>query len=54
MASIFLYLDPGAGSMLVQLIIAGFLGVATFYKNIKLYVKAVFLKSKPSGNVKAK
>ncbi len=34
----FLYLDPGAGSYLVQAIIAAALGVAFFFRNIRLYI----------------
>ena len=44
-----LYLDPGAGSYLVQVIIAAALGIAFFFKNIGrffqlvwFYIKSVF------------
>ena len=37
-----LYIDPGSGSYLVQVIAAAVLGVAFFFKNIKLYIKAFF------------
>ncbi|HZH00417.1 MAG TPA: hypothetical protein VEY32_05005 [Flavisolibacter sp.] len=37
-----LYIDPGSGSYLIQAIIAGVLGIAFFFKNIVLYLKAFF------------
>jgi hypothetical protein len=40
-----LYIDPGSGSYLVQVIGAAVLGVAFFFKNIKLYVKSFFSRS---------
>ncbi len=40
-----LYIDPGSGSYLVQIIIAGILGVGVFFKNIKLYIKSLFHRS---------
>jgi len=47
-----LYIDPGSGSYLVQLIVAGVLGVAMFFKNIKLYIKSLFTRTpkKPKDN----
>ena len=50
-----LYIDPGSGSYLVQLIVAGVLGVAMFFKNIKLYIKSFFHRSpkKPKDNTPA-
>lgn len=39
-----LYLDPGSGSMLLQALIAGFVGVSIFFKNIKTYVLSFFIK----------
>lgn len=38
----FLYIDPGSGSYLVQMIIAGILGVAFFFKNIVFAIKHFF------------
>lgn len=35
-----LYIDPGSGSYLVQALVAAVLGVAFFFKNIALTVKA--------------
>ena len=48
MENVLLYLDPGSGSMIIQLLIASLLGVVTFFKHIKVRVKHFF--SKPSDN----
>jgi hypothetical protein len=37
-----LYIDPGSGSYLVQVLAAAILGVAFFFKNMKLTVRAFF------------
>ena len=37
-----LYIDPGSGSYLVQVIIAGVLGIAFYFKTIWLKVKTFF------------
>lgn len=37
-----LYIDPGSGSYLVQVIIAAALGIAFFFKNIVLYIRHFF------------
>lgn len=52
MAAYLLYIDPGSGSYLVQLIVAAVLGVSMFFKNIKLYIKSFFQRSskKPKDN----
>jgi ATP-dependent Zn protease len=42
MQSILLYIHPGSGSYLIQMIIAGILGVAFFFKNIVFAVKHFF------------
>lgn len=42
MQPILLYVDPGSGSYLIQLIIAGVLGVAFFFKNILFAIKLFF------------
>jgi hypothetical protein len=34
-----LYIDPGSGSYLIQVIIAGALGIAFFFKNIGRFFK---------------
>jgi hypothetical protein len=38
----FNYIDPGSGSMLFQLMLAGILGVLTFFKNIKNFILSIF------------
>lgn len=43
----FLYLDPGSGSYLLQVIIAAVLGGLMFFKNFWLKVKSFFVKPKP-------
>jgi len=40
-----LYIDPGSGSYLVQVIVAGALGVVFFFRNIKTYIKSIFTRS---------
>ncbi len=44
-----LYIDPGSGSYLVQVIIAAVLGVLFYFKNTWLWIKSFFTKpsSKP-------
>ena len=32
------YIDPGAGSLVIQVLIAGFVSILMFFKNIKLVV----------------
>ena len=44
----FLYLDPGSGSYLVQVLAAAALGVVFFFRTIKLYILAFFFLY-PSG-----
>jgi hypothetical protein len=41
-----LYIDPGSGSYLVQVIIAAILGAAFYFKNLWAKFKALFFKSK--------
>ncbi len=41
---ILVYIDPGSGSLLLQLILASFLSVLTFSKKIKLFVSFYFKK----------
>lgn len=48
---LFLYVDPGSGSYLVQVIVAAVLGVVFFFKNIKLYIRSFFFRfKKPKDN----
>lgn len=44
---ILLYVDPGSGSYLVQVIIAAILGALFYFKTIWWQIKAFFTKSKP-------
>lgn len=50
MNSIFLYLDPGSGSMIIQALIAGALGVSMFFKNIRYKVTSFFSKQTDDEN----
>ena len=45
-----LYIDPGSGSYLVQVIVAAALGVAFFFRNIKNYIKAFFYRKEKDSN----
>ena len=38
----FLYIDPGSGSYLVQLIIAAVLGISFFFKNFWYKIRSFF------------
>jgi len=38
MTNYLLYIDPGSGSYLVQVIVAAALGVVFFFKNLKMYI----------------
>ncbi len=42
MHSFLLYIDPGSGSYILQMIIAAVLGVSFFFKNFWLAVKTFF------------
>jgi hypothetical protein len=42
MQFILLYLDPGSGSYLMQFIAAVALGIAFFFRTIKMYIRAFF------------
>lgn len=46
MLSVLLYVDPGSGSYLVQLIIAAVLGVAFYFKAGLNYIKSFFRRNK--------
>lgn len=45
MTQALLYLDPGSGSYLVQLIVAAAMGVVFFFRNIKLFILSLFRRS---------
>lgn len=51
---IFTYIDPGAGSMLLQALIAGFLGILMFFKNIKIWILSVFKRKSKDTNLTPK
>lgn len=50
MRAFFLYIDPGSGSYLVQVIIAAVLGgafwIKRFWRNIKLFFTSLFTRRK--------
>ncbi len=50
-----LYIDPGTGSYIVQVIAAAALGVVFFFRNIKNFIRAIFTRSpkKPNDNPSA-
>jgi hypothetical protein len=45
-----LYIDPGSGSYLVQVIVAAALGLVFFFRNIKTYIKSFFTRSSKKNN----
>ena len=45
-----LYIDPGSGSYLVQVIVAAALGVAFFFRNIKNSIRAFFTRNKKTND----
>jgi len=49
-----LYIDPGSGSYLVQMIIAAILGGLFFFKHIWWKIKSFFTRSKPNQSTKEK
>ena len=44
-----LYLDPGSGSYLIQVIIAGALAVLFYFKNTWNWIKSFFIKIPPKN-----
>ena len=46
----FLYIDPGSGSYLIQVIIAAVLSGGFFLKNFWHKIKSFFVKRKPGGD----
>jgi hypothetical protein len=48
----FLYIDPGSGSYILQLIIAAVLGISFFFKNFWFSVKTFFTGKKPKAKEK--
>jgi len=53
---VYAYLDPGTGSYLLQLAIAGILGglyaVKLFWKNIKTFLKNIFSRKEKNEKIK--
>ena len=47
-----LYVDPGSGSYLVQMIIAAILGAVFYFKNFFRGVKSFFIRKKNDGTTK--
>ena len=47
MLNILLYIDPGSGSYLVQVIIAAVLGAAFYFRNFLAKIKSFFTRRKP-------
>jgi len=47
-----IYIDPGSGSYLVQVIAAAVLGITFFFRNIRNYIKSFFTRTprKPTDN----
>ncbi len=45
-----MYIDPGSGSYLIQLIAAAALGIAFFFRNIRNYIRTFFTRSKKQDN----
>jgi hypothetical protein len=48
-----LYIDPGGGSYLIQVIIAAVLGVAFYFKTGWNWVKSFFIRNKPDKSEEA-
>ncbi|MEP7258924.1 MAG: hypothetical protein ABI687_11050 [Flavitalea sp.] len=46
LSSIFLYVDPGSGSYLVQMIIAAILGALFYFKTLWWRIKSFFTRKK--------
>jgi hypothetical protein len=45
LSQVLLYIDPGSGSYLVQVLAAAALGIAFFFRNIKNYIRSLFTRS---------
>ncbi len=45
-----IYVDPGSGSYLVQLIITAILGALFYFKNGWAYIKSIFRRDKKSDD----
>lgn len=51
-ASIFLYVDPGSGSYLVQMVIAAILGAMFYFKSAWWRIRSFFTKKKKDEHPK--
>ncbi|HMN33095.1 MAG TPA: hypothetical protein PKA54_06960 [Chitinophagaceae bacterium] len=40
----FLYIDPGSSSLIIQMLVAGALGISLFFKTIWRTIKSFFVK----------
>ncbi|HJU45544.1 MAG TPA: hypothetical protein VJ647_02120 [Chitinophagaceae bacterium] len=50
MQQILLYIDPGSGSYLIQMIIAAVLGALFYFKSIWWKIKSFFTRNKPEDS----
>lgn len=48
--SIILYIDPGAGSLIFQALLSGFLTVLIYFKQIVFFIKNIFVKKKKKND----
>lgn len=51
-ASILLYVDPGSGSYLVQVIVAAILGALFYFKSAWWKIKSIFSRKKKDARTK--
>ena len=54
LSTIFLYVDPGSGSYLVQMIIAAVLGALFYFKNIWWRIRMFFTRKKEESQKQEK
>ncbi|WEK38192.1 MAG: hypothetical protein P0Y53_11860 [Candidatus Pseudobacter hemicellulosilyticus] len=52
MINYLLYVDPGSGSYLIQLIIAAILGALFYFKNLWWRIRSFFSKTKKDDNTR--
>ena len=50
MQEVYLYVDPGSGSYLVQMIIAAILGFLFYFKSLWWKIKSFFTRNKSDGS----
>lgn len=51
MHSFFLYIDPGSGSMIIQLIIGMGVAIGVFFRNIKYFLLHLFKRKNKSSAI---